>query len=656
MDVKRFSGDNGSMHFYEVSPLKQTHARESVLTYVTKEQLTRGQIVTVPVGTATVAAVVLRKVKHPDFATKPITSLLTEQPLPEPLLALHEWISTYYATHPVTVWRTMLPSGLTKNRRASHNPPLPPKRKQEPVKLTKQQSQAIATIWETKHGTTLLHGITGSGKTAIYIELAKRTVAEGKSVIILVPEIALTSQIVADFAPHFPDIALTHSTMTEAARHTLWTSLLTSAQPRVVIGPRSALFMPVPQLGLIVIDECHEPAFKQDKSPRYSALRAASILAQSAGARLVLGSATPNVSDYYLAQKTKKPIVTLNTPARRHTLKPEVTLIDMTKKAHFTRSSFLSTTLLTALNDALAAGHQSLLFHNRRGSAPITLCEHCGWSAACPRCFVPLTLHTDEFRLRCHLCNHTEPVPTACPECHRATILHKGIGTKRVEEELRRLFPNARIARFDGDTKEGVDVHYQKLYDGDIDIIIGTQVIAKGLDLPKLRLVGVIQADSGLALPDYQSSERVFQLLAQVTGRVGRNEHASRVVIQSYQPTHPSVVYGIAQDYLSFYKWCIEERRRAHFPPYTHLLRLTAVYKTETGAVRASQALVKKLRNTLPKHVEIVGPAPSFYERVRDTYRWQLILKSTSRSELVDALESLPPAGWQSELDPLSLL
>jgi primosomal protein N' (replication factor Y) len=312
--------------------------------------------------------------------------------------------------------------------------------------------------------------------------------------------------------------------------------------------------------------------------------------------------------------------------------------------------------LITGITETLKAGQQVLIFHNRRGSAPITLCDHCGWSAACPRCFIPLTLHTDEFRLRCHLCNHVERIPTSCSECHHADIIHKGIGTKRVEEELKKLFPAARIARFDGDTKDGVDVHYQRLYDGDIDIIIGTQVVAKGLDLPNLRFVGVVQADSGLSLPDYQSAERVFQLLAQVAGRVGRNEHASTVVIQSYQPTHPSVSFGVQRDYSGFYAWCLAERTRAHFPPFTHLLRLIAVYKTEAGAIRASRELTKTLRAHAPHTVEIIGPAPAFYERVRDTYRWQIILKSPVRATLIDMLQHLPAKGWHSELDPISLL
>lgn len=643
------------MNYYELSPLIITHATESVLTYASVSHLQRGQIVLVEVGKKRVPAVVLKATIKPPFATKEIVSLLEPIPLPIPLLAVQAWLADYYASRPALVWRTMLPSGLTKKRRAVPTVTTSPRRHSQAIILNSSQQHAVKTILRTPCGTHLLHGVTGSGKTAVYIELAKHTIAAGQSVIILVPEIALTPQLVAEFTPHFDQVRVTHSTMTEAARHTLWQTVLRASAPQVIIGPRSALFMPVKDLGLIVIDECHEPAFKQEKAPRYSALRAASVLSKYAGARLVLGSATPSVTDYYLAKQTGA-VLELPTRARKNTVAPTMTLVDMTKPLHFTRSTFLSNPMLKHIEATLAGGTQALLFHNRRGSAPITLCDQCSWSATCPRCYTPLTLHNDEFRLRCHLCGYTERTPTSCPDCHSANIVHKGIGTKRIEEELQRLFPTARIARYDGDTDRSVENDYQQLYDGTIDIIVGTQVIAKGLDLPHLRFVGVIQADSGLALPDYQSSERVFQLLAQVVGRVGRSENETDIVIQSYQPTHPSVAFGIDQNYREFYDWCIAERKRAGFPPFSYLLRLTAVYKTEAGAIRAAQALVHQLREYISCSTTIFGPAPAFYERLRDTYRWQIILKSPKRADLVRIIALLPPKGWQAELDPVSLL
>lgn len=643
------------MRYYEVSPLTIVNSRESTLTYSSDEKRLINSLVTVEVGRRRIAAIVIKEVSKPSFKTKSILKTIEKVPLPTPLVSLQAWIAEYYTTHPALVWRTILPSGLDKKRRPQKETVKRPKRSHAKFELNKDQRSAIHKITSSPTGTHLLHGVTGSGKTAVYIDLAKQTVGSGRSVIVLVPEIALTSQLVADFIPHFDNVHVTHSTMTESARHSVWKEILQNDSPQVIIGPRSALFMPVRDLGLIIIDECHEPAFKQEKSPRYSAIRAASVLSKLSKARLVLGSATPSVVDYHIA-KENRAIVGLPNLARQNAVLPSVELVDMTKRHEFTKSQFLSNKLLEKLTETLEKGDQSLIFHNRRGSAPITLCESCGWSASCPRCFIPLTLHADEFRLRCHLCNHTENIPTSCPSCHAAEIIHKGIGTKRVEEELRRLYPEARIARFDGDNTNSVDKDYQALYDGDIDIIIGTQVIAKGLDLPHLRFVGVVQADSGLSLPDYQSSERVFQLLAQVTGRVGRNEHPSTVIIQSYQPEHPSVEFGIRQNYADFYEWCIHERKRATFPPFAYLLRLTAVYRTEAGAIRATSDLTHKLRKSLPKSVTVLGPAPSFYERLRDTYRWQIILKSTNRSDLVDIISFLPPKGWQAELDPVNLL
>jgi primosomal protein N' (replication factor Y) len=524
--------------------------------------------------------------------------------------------------------------------------------------FTKEQLHALDTIEHMPPGSALLHGVTGSGKTHVYIELAKRAIARGESVVVLVPEIALTSQLVDEFSHHFDDITLAHSRQTEAERHQAWREALASASPRVVIGPRSALFLPLATIGLIVIDEAHEPSFKQEQAPRYSALRAASMLARYHNAKLILGSATPTIADHYLATQSGRPVIRMQERAKDGAVAPTIQLVDMTKRQSFKRHRFLSDTLLSQLEETFASSNQALIFHNRRGSASTTLCENCGWSAGCPLCFVPLTLHADKHHLRCHICGYTDKVPTSCPECHHANIIHKGIGTKLIEAELRKLFPDKVIMRFDGDSESGesVEQKYSELYDGTIDIIIGTQVIAKGLDLPKLRTVGVVQADAGLSLPDFGSSERTFQLLAQVIGRVGRSHHPTNVVVQSYQPTHPAVVDGLAQDYEHFYNATIAERQRSHFPPFVHLLKLTCIYKTEAAAIKNAQSIARKLRQKVHTDVQILGPTPSFYERQHDTYRWQLTLKSPKRQLLIDALTHVPPTHWQSELDPTSLL
>ncbi|HSE60932.1 MAG TPA: primosomal protein N' [Candidatus Saccharimonadales bacterium] len=643
-------------YFYLVAPSVVVRATEPAFTYHSTTQLAVGSLVRVPVGKKIANGVVLQSVaQKPSFATKPIETTLTERPLPGPLVYVAHWLSEYYATHLATVLQTVLPAGLHKQRRESKKNVVHPNRARTKIVFNSQQKAVIAALKKGQPGTVLLHGVTGSGKTHIYIEAAKQQAAKQRSSIILVPEIALTPQLVAEFAQHFTNLIVTHSGMTEAQRHQAWLAALECTTPTVVIGPRSALFMPLRNVGLIVVDECHEPSYKQEQSPRYSALRAASILAHHHKAQLILGSATPSVADYYLAETNKSQILRLSAPAIK--VSPvQAKVIDLKRRDEFRRHRFFSNVLLTLIEQAIADKQQTLLFHNRRGTSPTTLCEHCGWLAECPICFLPLTLHADRHILQCHLCGYAQPVPPSCPQCGEPTIVFKGVGTKLIETEIAKLFPKARVARFDADTKSSEAVHhrYQELYDGDIDILIGTQMLAKGLDLPKLTVVGVIQADSGLILPDYQAEERVFQLLYQVMGRVGRGLLPGHVVIQSYQPDHPILKAAIARDYKGFYAAELQKRHAGNFPPFRYLLKLTCSYKTEQGAVKASQKMAKELRAHHPD-LEIFGPTPAFYERLGGAYRWQLVIKSRQRRQLLTIATSLP-AGWQADIDPLSLL
>jgi primosomal protein N' (replication factor Y) len=646
------------MHYYEVAPNQLIRAGSATFTYGSDSPLSVGTLVSIEVGKKSLVGVVIREVKKPIYATKAILSVIESQPLPAALVSTALWISDYYATPLSSVLQTLLPRGLQKNRRQKQTLIHQSRRDRITIVFNPEQLEAIQTVDRMSPGSALLHGVTGSGKTHVYIELAKRTLEKGKSVIILVPEIALTSQLLDEFSHHFTDILLTHSRQTEAQRHLVWQEALYSITPRIIIGPRSALFMPIKEVGLIVVDEAHEPSFKQEQSPRYSALRVASILGKYNNAKVIFGSATPSIADYFLAEKSKRPIIHMITRAQKDTVAPTISLIDMTKRASFKNHRFISDHLIKTIASGIENGHQALIFHNRRGSASTTLCEACGWAAMCPRCFVPFTLHADKHMLQCHICGQHDKVPTNCPICHSVDIIHKGIGTKLIETELRKLFPNKNIVRFDGDSElsETVEQKYKELYDGTIDIIVGTQVIAKGLDLPKLRTVGVIQADAGLALPDFNASERTFQLLAQVVGRVGRSHHPTDVVIQSYQPTHPAVVDGLNQDYEHFYRSTLAIRRQALFPPFTYLLKLTCIYKTEAAAIRNARQLGVLLKQNASPSTQVLGPTPAFYERQHDTYRWQLTVKSPSRADLLALLQYLPPAHWQFELDPTSLL
>jgi primosomal protein N' (replication factor Y) (superfamily II helicase) len=331
--------------------------------------------------------------------------------------------------------------------------------------------------------------------------------------------------------------------------------------------------------------------------------------------------------------------------------------VSFANQGEFGRHRFLSRTLLASMEKNLADGTQTLIFHNRRGSAPLTICEQCGWMAACDNCQLPLTLHTDQHKLICHVCGRHHNIPPSCPNCGQPDIIHKGIGTKLIVSELERVLPKTHIARFDTDTKSTERLHhqYQNLYDGKIPIIVGTQMVAKGLDLPHLRTVGIIQADGGLNLPDFQSEERVFQLIHQVSGRVGRDHHATEVIVQTYQPEHPSITFGISQDYDGFYDYDVARRRNNRFPPYSYLLKLICVYNTEAGAVRASKDLARDLRMKF-KDIEVLGPAPAFYERLGSTYRWQLIIKSDTRRRLLEVIKKVPPSRWQVDIDPATIL
>lgn len=644
------------MQYYLVAPISVVRSDEPAFTYHSETPLAIGTLVVVSVGKKKLSGVVVALTQKPTFTTKSIEQKIIEKPLPTPLVLLAQWMSDYYATHLAVVFQTLLPAGLTKTRRPTKPGKPPAVRKRTNIVLNQEQQAAVHAIHEHPAGTMVLHGVPGSGKTQVYIEAAKQQLAAGRSTIVLVPEIALTPQLVAEFTNHFPRVIVTHSRMRETERHSAWLAVLQAEEPLIIIGPRSALFMPAPHLGLIVIDEAHEPSYKQDQSPRYSALRTASVLARlHRKTKVVLGSATPSVSDYYLAEHTKSPILRLTKPAIANE-QPGIELIDLRRKELFREHRFLSDALLARMREALSRNQQILLFHNRRGTAPTTLCSNCGWSALCPACFVPLTLHADKHQLLCHICGRSHRVPPSCPECGNPSIVFRGIGTKMIEDEVRKAFPKATIGRFDADNAadQTLDQRYQEIYDGHIDIMIGTQILAKGLDVPRLSVVGVLQADNGLHLPDYQAEERVFQLLYQVAGRVGRGKHESHVVVQTFLPEHPTILLALKRDYSGFYRQQLSERRRGEFPPFTYLLKLTTSYKTEAGAIRAARAMTTKLRTAYP-HLTIQGPTPAFYERLHNNYRWQLLVKGKKRSELAAIANSMP-TGWQADLDAANLL
>jgi primosomal protein N' (replication factor Y) len=640
------------MNYYEVCPTKIFRAGSDFLTYESEANLKIGTIILVPLGKSTIPAVIFKKVAKPDFATKPISKTLYDTPLPQNLLSSLLWLSGYYATPLPAVLSAALPAGIEKTRKNTLKPAK--KAKTAPLMpLSKAQKDTYDDIANNKNQTILLHGITGSGKTNIYLHLTRDVVSQNQSVIVLVPEIALSSQLVAEFEKHFNNIVLLHSKQTDATRHLLFEKILNADQPLVIIGPRSALFAPVKNLGLIIIDEAHEPAYLQQNTPKYSALRLAPKLAKT-----LLGSATPLISDYFFAKKSSA-LISLNELAIKSDKTAKISVIDLKSRENFKKSRYFSDALLASIKNSIANNTLSLIFHNRRGSASLTLCEKCGWQALCPDCFLPLVLHSDNLSLLCHTCGRKNRLPTSCPNCQSANILHKGFGTKFLEAELKSLFPSTKVIRFDADTPDSESINnlYNSVKSGEFPIILGTQILAKGFDFPNLTTLGIVQADTNFTLPDYSSEERGFELLTQVIGRANRGHQNSEIFIQTFQPENPIINLALSSDYISAYKHILKKRRVASLPPFSFLLNITVTYKTETACIKNITNLSRDLKAKYKDLVEISRPAPAFHERTPRGYTWQLIIKSKSRSALAGIAKELTQAPHISTtLDPISLL
>lgn len=633
--------------YFEVLPAKvfkkSPLLEDGILTYTFDQNLPVGTIVEIPLGKTTTIGIIYRKINHfaADFKVKSIIRPLYDTPLPPHLLKSIIWLSEYYLTPLPQVVNLFLPSTLS-NRHRLAQPATTAITPHTSITLNSAQEKAVASLIEARPNTKLLHGITGSGKTNIYLSFALEAFKNGRSTILLVPEIALTSQLVAVFQQTFSkDIVLIHSKQTAKIRRDNFEQLLLSTTPKIIIGPRSALFAPVKNLGLIIIDEAHEPTYFQDQAPKYSALRLASFIAKTLDIFCIQGTATPKIEDYYLA-KSHQSLVTLTEKAKSTAIQPEVKIIDFKDRSLFTENRYFSSPLLDQIRTNLNHQYQTLIYHNRRGSAPLTICENCGWQALCKNCFLPLTLHSDSYQLICHTCGYQTKIPTSCPECHHPEIIHKGFGTKLLESELRRLFKTAKIARFDGDNdkKNSLDALYEQVKSGDIDIIIGTQTIAKGLDLPKLATIGIVQADSGLSLPDFSTEERTFSLINQVLGRIGRGHLSiANAYIQTFHPDDPVINYAIQSNYAAFYDYLIQRRKTGHFPPFTYLAKLSVVYKTERAALAKIKSVHQALRSK--PNIYLSAPTPAFHEHTSSGFCWQIVVKSGNRQSLLAAIRSL---------------
>ncbi len=624
-----------------------------------RERLAPGQRVAAPFGHRELIGVVTKRLgKSAVRELKPIRRVIDPVPLiAQERWALAEWMARYYYCSLGEALAAMVPSALRLRQTPETVSPARPEVVKPGFELTEPQRRAWRVIQGavSRHEATtlLLHGVTGSGKTELYLLAIEASLAQGRGALCLVPEIAITPQTIDRFRERFGSrVAVWHSRLTGRQRAEAWRSLLSGACD-IGIGTRSAVFLPVARLGLVILDEEHDPSYKQQDAPRYHAREVAKARAKRAGALVMLGSATPSIESYQDARGGGSTLLELPERVKGRPL-PRVDIIDMRQEmTRGRRAGTFSTRLELALQETVERGQQAMLLLNRRGFARVAQCPACGTVSRCARCSVPLVYHADRRELVCHYCSFHQTPQELCSACRRGYLRFRGLGTERVESELHRLFPAASINRMDADTTRTRQSH-RRLYDAvrnrQIGLLVGTQMIAKGFDFPDVTLVGVVSADTALNLPDFRAGERTFSLLAQMAGRAGRGEQAGRVVIQTYCPTHYAIQAAGRHDYEAFFAQEIQMRKRLGLPPWNHLIELTVRAGSCERAQEAAEALSRRLHARLrrqrgsrpmgrggPGKISVLGPAPHRVHRLRRTYRECLVLKGPD----VDAMTSL---------------
>jgi len=541
----------------------------------------------------------------------------------------------------------------------------------EPLDLNDEQKVAFKEIVESieneEFRVFLLHGITGSGKTEIYLQAVARVLARGEGAIIMVPEISLTPQTGERFRSRFGDqVVIIHSAQAAGERYSAWRRLA-DGRARIVLGPRSAVFAPVKNLGLIVVDEEHETSYKQSAiHPFYHGRDVAVMRGKLENCPVILGSATPSVESYNNQREGKYSLLTLTQRPDEAEL-PKVRIIDMrVEREKFRGGSSFSSVLLREMKLNLEAGRQTILFLNRRGFFTVLVCRECGYVARCPHCSVSLTYHKGDRRQVCHLCGYTAPPDRRCPLCKSKDLTFSGRGTQRIEEQIKKIFPQARVRRMDSDAVGARDSHriiLDEFKAGRIDILVGTQMIAKGLDFPNVTLVGVIMADTALSLADFRATEYTFQILSQVGGRAGRGELKGLVIIQTNSPRHPALLSAVRHDYSAFFDQEIGLRAELGYPPLNHFISLTVLSRNEDKSMRVCEHLARLLKPLMAPEDEILGPAPPPINRIRGRYRWQLLLKTHGVVSTLRALSHVLPGLGKDrdvkievDVDPISML
>lgn len=603
----------------------------------------------------------------PDDQLKRITRCLDEEPLfDERSVELARWVAGMYFCGQGEALAAMLPQARREARSGAGGGAGSSIEVEEfeigssPLTLSDEQRAALDHITRERSGVAYLYGLTGTGKTEVFLQAAEATMAEGRGVIYLVPEIALTGQVVEAAVRRFGEgCAVLHSRLTPSRRLAEWRRIL-RGEARIVVGARSAVFAPVRDLGLVVIDEEHEPSYKSGSAPRYHARQVAMRRGAAEGARVVMGSATPSVEAWSLMESGGIARLPL-TRRLAGGAPPTVRVVDMRREA-----GPISRALAESVRSSFALGRQSILFLNRRGFSYFFRCGSCGAELRCPNCSVALTYHKDRDSLVCHYCGYRAAPPASCPECGSLDVGWAGFGTERVEEEAARLFPDMRIRRLDADStaKAGeLEAALDDFREGRADLLLGTQMVAKGLNFPKVRTVGVVLADTSLNLPDFRAAERTFSLVVQVAGRAGRFTPDGEVLLQTYRPDSPVIRFAAAADAEGFYRQELEERRELGFPPYERLARVVFRSKDRGRAQGAAHEFCLALREVLPEGAEILGPAECPLGMVAGTARWQVIARCSDAGNLHRAMTAAL-AGFkvpssvriEPDADPVSLM
>jgi len=607
------------------------------------------------------------------FTLKKITEVMDDEPLvPENLLKLVLWAGQYYLSSSGLALKNAVPGAFFTGRKAgkpriTYDSDI---RKKEFFELNREQKAALAAINSSENGVFLLHGVTGSGKTAVYIETI-RSLPDDRQAIVLVPEIAITAQMIDRFRASFDSgVVFYHSGISVGERITQWQKIR-SGEVRVVIGVRSAVFAPFTNLGLIVIDEEQESSYKQFEGLRYNARDVALARAQIEDTKIVLGTATPSLEVFYNAQTGKFRYLKLTSRIDDKKL-PPVKIIDMTKAE---KESFsFSKELLDVLRENISGGHQSLLMLNRRGYSPFFMCTDCGHTYKCPTCSITLIYHKDTNTLNCHYCNsHLNPLDL-CPVCKGSKITCLGAGTQRVEEELKKFLPELSLQRMDRDSTRKKLSHHRiirQMEDRKIDLLLGTQMVAKGHDFADVTVSAVVSADVALNLPDFRSAERAFQLFTQLAGRAGRGDVTGRAYIQTYEPEHYVFDFVRGHDYEAFYRKEIELRKELSYPPFTKLIRVILSFRNKDDAVSRIKSISNRIKKMNPSPagkgkrtgIEVLGPAPAPVEKIRSLWRWHLILKGKDAKQIrqmavsiFDPLKNLKDVKIDIDVDPVNLL